>query len=72
MHHRPGTARDEAGTVAIVADGGATVISAASLGYKQVCDHGAYGFPKSFWDPVKRRRLQYRLRVISMAIGALD
>eukprot|EP01044_Picomonas_judraskeda_P000440 COSAG03_NODE_19_length_21645_cov_17.937532_17_plen_489_part_00 len=60
VHLTPGTARDEAGTIATIDDGGATVMSATStLGYPPKCDHGSYGFPKSFFDPVKKRRLQY-------------
>ena len=48
-----------AGTLALVKNNGATVASAASLGYTQKCDHGHFGFPKSFDDPVKKRRLHY-------------
>ena len=59
VHLTPGTARDEAGTIATITDGGATVMSATSLGYLPRCDHGSFGFPKSFFDPVKKRRLQY-------------
>jgi sucrose-6-phosphate hydrolase SacC (GH32 family) len=32
---------------------------ASSLGYLSKCDHGSTAFPKSFFDPVKKRRLQY-------------
>ena len=60
VHFTPGAARDEAGTVSAVADGGATIASAAAFeGFVPRCDHGSFGFPKSFEDPVKRRRLQY-------------
>eukprot|EP00040_Diaphanoeca_grandis_P013401 m.67746 g.67746 ORF g.67746 m.67746 type:complete len:651 (-) comp23864_c0_seq1:41-1993(-) len=52
-------ARDQAGNVTVIADGGATVMSAATMGMALRCDHGTYGFPKSFHDPVKNRRLQY-------------
>eukprot|EP01048_Picozoa_sp_COSAG05_P015427 COSAG05_NODE_1862_length_3942_cov_5.107468_3_plen_459_part_00 len=59
VHHTPGSAKDEAGTISPVENGGATVVSAAALGFKRACDHGQYGFPKTFVDPVKGRRLQY-------------
>jgi len=50
----------QAGTLQTVADGGATVVSAAtSLGMARKCDHGQLGFPKSFFDPVKKRRIHY-------------
>lgn len=51
--------RDEAGNVTIVEDGGASIIPASSLGVAPYCAHGSFGFPKSFYDPVKKRRLQY-------------
>jgi hypothetical protein len=50
---------DEAGNVSTVPNGGATVVSAAVLNLTTKCDHGRFGFPKSFWDPVLSRRLQY-------------
>ena len=55
----PGTKKDEAGNLTVVTDGGATVANASGLGLVPRCDHGTYGFPKTFWDPVKGRRLQY-------------
>ena len=56
----PSNEKDAAGVLTTVADGGATVASATQqLGLKPNCDHGNFGFPKSFADPVKSRRLQY-------------
>ena len=56
----PSTQKDAAGVLNTVADGGATVASATQkLGLSPHCDHGNFGFPKSFYDPVKERRLQY-------------
>ena len=51
--------RDDAGSLTAVPDGGASVASAASMGLVPNCDHGNFGYPKSFHDPVKNRRLQY-------------
>jgi hypothetical protein len=58
FHHTEG-AKDEAGTLDPVKGNGATVMNAASLGYSYKCDHGSFGFPKSFDDPVKKRRIHY-------------
>ena len=55
--------RDTAPVLTPVTAGGAHVADAQTVpggpapGGK--CDHGQLGFPKSFWDPVKQRRLQY-------------
>ena len=57
--YTPSTVRDAAGNVTVLSDGGATVANGSALGLTARCDHGSYGFPKSFWDPVQRRRLQY-------------
>eukprot|EP00930_Biecheleria_cincta_P043724 TRINITY_DN30002_c0_g1_i1.p1 TRINITY_DN30002_c0_g1~~TRINITY_DN30002_c0_g1_i1.p1 ORF type:complete len:610 (+),score=56.67 TRINITY_DN30002_c0_g1_i1:174-2003(+) len=51
--------RDESGTLLDVPNGGALVASATSLGLTPNCDHGHSIFPKSFFDPVKKRRIQY-------------
>ena len=59
VHLVSGSAKDEAGTLQTVVDGGATVVSAAGLGMKRKCDHGRFAYPKSFWDPKKQRRIHY-------------
>ena len=55
VHFTPGTAKDEAGRL------GPSSAPPLPFDYpgSQKCDHGNLGFPKSFWDPVKKRRLQY-------------
>ena len=50
--------RDGAGAVQALSGDTATVASASALGLTQKCDHGTFGFPKSFVDPANRR-LQY-------------
>eukprot|EP00937_MAST-01D_sp_MAST-1D-sp2_P002942 g2942.t1 len=57
VRYQQPAARDGAGAVT-VASAPATVASASELGCTQKCDHGTYGFPKSFVDPA-HRRLQY-------------
>ena len=68
----PGTKKDEAGSTAWVSDGGATVVNASGLGVRLVCDHGTFGFPKTFWDPVNNRRLQYGWSMNGAFVGQED